>query len=101
MKATPSSPCAASAVLPNLSPSGSLASQAACPAQEAALWSVVEVCTWPAVGQAAAPAAPCVPATTAAVWPRKRRWPDVDDLGPVEWLQVSQPLSPSGLRGSH
>lgn len=111
MNPTHCSPCRATAVSSRGLPLPG--SPAACPAvppaqaEHAPVWSVVEVCTWPAVAQAAAcaapaaPVAPTAPDTAAAVWPPKRRWPDVDDLGPVEWLQASQPLSPSALRGSH
>ena len=69
-----------------------------------ALWTVLEVWPWPTAAEACAPAAPA--AAPSPAWPRARRWPDVDDLGPVEWLPISahsqraSQLSPSSPRES-
>lgn len=55
-----------------------------------ARWTLLEVCTWPAATQASPPVSPPVtPGPGFPRHPRRPRWPDVDDLGPVEWLPIS------------
>lgn len=67
------------------------------PPPQQADWTLLEVWSWPAAAQAAPPQGtpPGAPPGPALSWPLKRRWPDLDDLGPVEWLQVPAPAQAS------